>query len=180
MKVLITAASRHGSTAGIAQAIGAVLSSAGIETDVRPPDEVASVAPYDAVVLGSGVYAGRWLASAKKLVERDTAALAARPVWLFSSGPLGDPLKPDGEPPDVAPIREQTGAINHRLFAGKLDRRHLGLAEKAIVAVVHAPDGDFRPWDDVADWSTTIARTLQAKLPNGGAPDADRGVAVKA
>lgn len=164
MKVLVTAASRHGATAEIARRIGEVLSLAGIQVDVRPPDEVASVAPYDGVVLGSGVYAGRWLEPAKKLVERDAVVLSSRPVWLFSSGPLGDPAKPEGEPVDVVALRERTHAIDHRVFAGKLDRRQLGLAEKAIVAVVHAPEGDYRPWDAVTEWASSIARALQAEL----------------
>jgi menaquinone-dependent protoporphyrinogen oxidase len=163
MKVLVTAASKHGATAEIARRIGEVLSSAGIETDVRPPDQVASVAPYDAVILGSGVYAGRWLEPARSLVERESAALASRRVWLFSSGPVGDPAKPDGEPEDVALIRKRTHAIDHRVFPGKLDRRELGFAEKAIVAVFHAAEGDFRAWETVTDWASGIAQTLQPR-----------------
>jgi menaquinone-dependent protoporphyrinogen oxidase len=164
MRVLVSAASKHGSTAEIAEVIGAVLSSAGIETDVRPPEEVASVSSYDGVVLGSGVYAGHWLGSAKKLVERDRAALASMPVWLFSSGPIGDPPKPAEEPVDVAQLRETTGAIDHRVFPGRLDRRQLGLAEKAIIKVVRAPEGDFRQWVGVTEWASGIARTLRAQV----------------
>jgi menaquinone-dependent protoporphyrinogen oxidase len=164
MRVLVSAASRHGSTAGIAEAIGGVLSSAGIETEIRPPEEVMSVASYDGVVLGSGVYAGHWLTPAKKLVEREAAALASVPVWLFSSGPIGDPPKPDEEPVDVVQLRDSTQAIDHRVFAGMLDRRQLGLAEKAIIAVVRAPEGDFRQWDAITEWASGIARTLQAHV----------------
>lgn len=165
MKVLVSAASRHGATVEIARTIGEVLSSAGIDAEVRPPDEVASVAFYDGVILGSGVYAGHWLEPAKKLIEREASRLTSRPVWLFSSGPLGEPAKPDEEPVDVAALRETTHAIDHRVFAGKLERRQLGLAEKAIVAVVHAAEGDFRSWDAVTEWAASIARTLQAKPP---------------
>lgn len=164
MRVLVSAASKHGSTAGIAEAIGGVLSSAGIETDIRPPEEVTSVASYDGVVLGSGVYAGHWLGAAKKLVEREGPALASMPVWLFSSGPIGDPPKPDEEPVDVAQVRETTRAIDHRVFPGKLDRRQLGLADKAIVAVVHAPEGDFRRWQAVTEWASGIARELRVQV----------------
>jgi menaquinone-dependent protoporphyrinogen oxidase len=170
MKVLVSAASKHGATAEIARRIGDVLSSAGVEADVRQPEEVASVSAYDAVVLGSGVYAGRWLGAAKRLVERESGALGSRPVWLFSSGPLGDPAKPEGDPEDVALLMKQTGAVDHRVFSGKVDRRELGIAEKAILAVVHAPEGDYRPWSAVDEWAAGIARAVSAKVAHEAAP----------
>jgi hypothetical protein len=46
-------------------------------------------------------------------------------------------------------------------FAGIADRHALGLAERAIFAVVHAPEGDFRCWDEVGAWASDIARTLR-------------------
>jgi menaquinone-dependent protoporphyrinogen oxidase len=161
MRVLVAVASRHGSTAEIARKIGEVLASAGIETDVRMPDDVESVASYDGVVLGSGVYAGRWLGAARAFVDRETAALASRPVWLFSSGPVGDPAKPAAEPVDVDAIRKRTNAIDHRVFNGKLDRQVLGFGERAIVLAVHAAEGDFRSWEAVTDWASEIARTIR-------------------
>lgn len=167
MKVLVSAASRHGATAEIARVIGEALSAAGIEVDVCRPDEVTTVAPYDGVVIGSAVYAGRWLEPAKKLIERESAALAYKPVWLFSSGPVGDPAKPEEEPADVARLRERAHPVDHRVFPGKLDRHQLGFAEKAIVAVVHAADGDFRTWEPVTAWAATIAQTLQTTLAEG-------------
>ncbi|HEX5823453.1 MAG TPA: flavodoxin domain-containing protein [Candidatus Limnocylindrales bacterium] len=163
MKVLVCAASRHGATTEIAEAIGGVLSTAGIEADVRCPEEVNTLEGYDGVVLGSGVYAGRWLDTAKQFIERESKTLSSKPVWLFSSGPLGNPAKPEEEPPDVAHLRETTRAIDHRIFAGRLDRRRLGLGEKAIVAVVHAPDGDFRPWSAVIEWASDIVRTMRTR-----------------
>ena len=163
MKILISAASRHGSTSEMAEAIADALAKEGIETDVRRPEEVASVAAYDGIVLGSGVYAGRWLGPVKQLIERESATLATRPVWLFSSGPLGDPLKPEQDPEDVALLRKRTHAIGHRTFAGKIDKRQLGIAEKAIFAVVRAPEGDFRPWPAIAEWASEIAATMRAR-----------------
>ena len=162
MRVLVSVASRHGATAEIADKVGEILTAAGIDTDVRAPDEVLGVAQYDGVILGSGVYAGRWLAPAKNLAERESEALRSRPVWLFSSGPVGDPAKPAAEAVDVDLVRKRTDAIDHRIFPGKLDRQELGFGERAIVLAVHAAEGDFRPWEDVATWASGIARTLHA------------------
>jgi menaquinone-dependent protoporphyrinogen oxidase len=113
-------------------------------------------------VLGSAVYVGRWLDAARELVEGSAEALASRPVWLFSSGPLGPPdaLKPEGDPVDAAAIVETTRAIDHRVFAGRLDRGLLSLGEKALVVAVRAPQGDFRDWDAIDAFAAAIAGHL--------------------
>ena len=167
MKVLVSAASKHGATAEIARVIGEVLTAAGIDADVRPPEEVTTVAPYDGVIVGSGVYAGHWLEPARKLIERESATLAYKPVWLFSSGPVGDPAKPEEEPVDLARLRDKAHPVDHRIFPGKLDRHELGFAERAIVSVVHAAEGDFRSWEPIRAWAAGIAQMLHTTLAEG-------------
>jgi hypothetical protein len=108
MRVLVTAATKYGATAEIAAAIAEVLDEHGLEATMLPPDQVEEVDGYDAVVLGSAVYAGHWLKPARELVERHAGALASRPVWLFSSGPVGDPPKPEEDPVDVADLLAAT------------------------------------------------------------------------
>src|SRR5207247_10963089 len=65
MKVLVTAASKHGATGEIAQAIGNRLTEYGFDTKVLPPGAVGTIEAYDAIVLGSAVYAGHWLEPAR-------------------------------------------------------------------------------------------------------------------
>ena len=161
MKVLVTAASRHGSTAGIAEAIASSLAAEGFEVTVAQPDDVNDVRNVDAVVLGSAVYAGHWLEPASDLVDRLGARLCLRPVWLFSSGPVGDPPKPDEEAVDVAGILEFTRARGHRVFAGNIDRAALSFPERAIVRALGVPVGDYRDWDEIARWSKEIAEELR-------------------
>lgn len=165
MTVLITAASRHGGTTEIADAIAKGLRSAGVDVEVRAPEDVASVDGFDGVVLGSGVYAGHWLAAARKFAERHREALARRPVWLFSSGPLGDPPKPAVDPVDIAGLLEQTLARDHRVFAGRLDSAQLGIGERLITKVVRAAPGDYRPWPEVEAWAASIATALASPPP---------------
>jgi menaquinone-dependent protoporphyrinogen oxidase len=164
MRVLIAAATRHDATREIAEAIGAALAERGIDTEARPIDEVTDLSDYDAVVLGSAVYMGRWLKSARQFAERNRASLAAIPVWLFSSGPLGPPahLVPAGEPTDVTRLVKQTGAREHRVLAGRLERDRLGFAEKAAVKAVHAPEGDCRDWSAIDSFAGDIAAQLAA------------------
>lgn len=160
MRILVSAASKHGATAEMAQVIADGLRVRGAVVDLLPPEGVTSVEPYDAVVLGSGVYAGRWLGPAKAFVERNRDQLATRPVWLFSSGPIGEPPRPVAPPPDGVAMAELTHARDHQVFAGRIDRGDLGIAERVILSALRAPEGDFRPWADIRAWSAQIAESL--------------------
>jgi menaquinone-dependent protoporphyrinogen oxidase len=159
-RILVTTASKHGATHEIGDAIAAALESRGIEAFTAHAADVSSLQGVDAVIIGSGVYAGRWLEPAKAFVERFQAELALRPVWLFSSGPLGDTQKPEDVPWDEAAMIEKTGARGHHVFAGRLAKEDLGLAERAIVKVVKAPFGDFRNWSEISAWALEIADAL--------------------
>lgn len=165
LKVLVTAASQHGATAGIAQAIGETLANHGLAVTVTPPGNVTAVDSYDAVVLGSAVYMGHWLDQAKDLVNRCRDGLATRPVWLFSSGPVGDPGKKFTQsmwqdPVDVAGIRTATHARDHRIFAGMLSQKGLTAGQRAALLVFRGMRGDFRDWPQIRQWADGIAREL--------------------
>lgn len=163
MRVLVAAASRYGATAEIADAIGEGLEKAGLDVTVASVDDVASAEGYDAVVLGSAVYAGRWLKAARKFVKRNRDALSATRVWIFSSGPIGDPPQPvEEEAVDVSGIIDAIDPVEHRVFAGKLDKERLTFGERAIVVAVRSPEGDFRDWGNVASWARRIAAALQS------------------
>ncbi|HSF84783.1 MAG TPA: flavodoxin domain-containing protein [Acidimicrobiia bacterium] len=163
MRVLVAVGSKHGATLEIGAAIGSTLADMGLHPAVVATDDSERPDDYDAVVLGSAVYAGHWVKSAVEYVERHREALASRPVWLFSSGPIGDPPRPDEEPVDVADIVEATGAIDHRIFAGKMDKGALSFGEKAIALAFRAPEGDFRNWTAIQRWAQEIARKLAAE-----------------
>ncbi|RYV52925.1 flavodoxin domain-containing protein [Pengzhenrongella frigida] len=162
MKILVAAASKHGSTAEIAAAIARNLTQAGHDVDVRPPEQVADLEGVDVVVLGSAVYAGHWLKEARDFTARLAPELAVRPVWLFSSGPIGDPLTPAEDAIDAAHALEVTGARDHRTFAGRIDKEKLSFGERALVRALRAAVGDFRDWDEIAAWSRSIEINLAA------------------
>jgi menaquinone-dependent protoporphyrinogen oxidase len=149
-------------TAEIARAMGDVLSERGLEVTVIPPEEAGAIEDYDAVVLGSAVYMGQWMKPATELVDRSAEALAARPVWLFSSGPVGDPSKPAENPVEVSQLLEVTKARDHRVFAGKLVKKQLSFAERAMALALRAQEGDFRDWDEIKGWAARIADALEA------------------
>src|SRR5450759_4944121 len=87
-RVLVAYATKHGSTREIAEYIARTLRDPGVQTAVASARSVKDVAPYDAVILGSALYAAHWRRDANRFVTGHLATLQVRPVWLFSSGPL--------------------------------------------------------------------------------------------
>ena len=161
-RVLVSAASRHESTTEIARVIGDRLADHDMAVDIIPPALVDSLDDYDAVILGSAVYAGRWLAPARDFAIRFADALAVRPVWLFSSGPVGNPAARK-DPPEVTEIRQAIAVRSHQMFDGKLDPQALSLAERiSRVASRDGAGGDFRDWTAVAGWADGIAASLRS------------------
>jgi len=160
--VLVAFASRHGATDELAHAIGHELSHTGLSVDVRPMEDVKALDEYSAFVLGSAVYMGSWMPAAREFVERNQEAIAERPTWLFSSGPIGDFPPDDKNGFDASSLVAATHARDHHLFGGKLDRRSLGLHERMISRLVGAPSGDYRDWAIVAAWATAISCALSA------------------
>jgi menaquinone-dependent protoporphyrinogen oxidase len=158
--VLVCAASKYGATSQIAQAVADVLAERGCEVTVLPPEKVGAVEEFDAVVLGSAVYMGQWMKPARELAERSAPALGGRPVWLFSSGPVGEPAKPADNPVDVTKILQASKARDHRTFTGKLIKKHLSFSDRAMASALRAQEGDFRNWAEIRDWATGIADAL--------------------
>jgi menaquinone-dependent protoporphyrinogen oxidase len=170
MRILVAAASKHGATMEIAEAIGRGLEEEDVSVTVQPVGSVTELAAFDAVILGSAVYMGRWLEPARAFADSNAETLRARPTWLFSSGPIGDPPRPDAEQAvAVDDLLETTGARAHRLFAGRLDRGRLGFGERAVMLAFRAEDGDYREWDEIAGWAREIAAAVRACAPDRAA-----------
>ncbi|HEY5554232.1 MAG TPA: flavodoxin domain-containing protein [Cellulomonas sp.] len=160
MRILVTVASRHGATKEIGTAIAAVLSAAGHSVDELDPTLVTGVSRYDAVVLGSAVYTAHWLPAARDLAVQFADELAARPVWLFSSGLATQPSALANSPHEILALRDRLGARGHRSFAGRLDRSVLAFTERSIIAGARAREGDHRDFGAIAAWAGQIATEL--------------------
>jgi menaquinone-dependent protoporphyrinogen oxidase len=61
VRVLVSTASRYGSTREIGTAIGEHMRAGGHEVDLVDAADVAHIGSYDAVVAGGAVYAGHWV-----------------------------------------------------------------------------------------------------------------------
>lgn len=179
MKILVAYASRHGATGGIAERIARTLEQSGLDVTLEAVDKVRSVDAYDAFVVGSAAYMGGWLGPATTFVRRHRDRLASRPVWLFSSGPIGteqvdakgrDQLEAS-RPKEFAEFAESIRPRDEQVFFGAYspDAAPVGLAEgfmarftRLVPAVREAlPAGDFRDWPAIEAWARGIARSLQ-------------------
>ncbi|MEU9733869.1 flavodoxin domain-containing protein [Streptomyces sp. NPDC048002] len=159
-KVLVAYGTTNGSTARIAEAVASALREEGCAAEARPAAEVARVTEYDAVVVGGGLYAGRWHKDARRFLRRHRAALAERPLWLFSSGPL-DPSAGERDIPPVAGLRRamiRLDARGHVTFGGCLEEGAKGRIAKMILR--SGKGGDFRDFDRIEAWAAGVARDL--------------------
>jgi menaquinone-dependent protoporphyrinogen oxidase len=161
MSILVTYASKHGSTQEVAERIAGQLRQRGKEVAIRPMEDVEQPGSYEALVIGSPIYYGSWMKEATAWVHRNQVILAGRPVWLFSVGPLGAEVKDtEQQPKEMAEFQETIKPRDHRVFFGTLDHHKLSFAERMVVKAVRAPEGDFRDWEAIDSWSANIAQSL--------------------
>ena len=165
-QVLVAYATKYGATAEIAEKMGQVLRQAGLRTDVLEVDDVDDLSSYQAVVLGSAVYIGRWRKEAVKFLKANETVLAEKLVWLFSSGPTGkgDPVELTQGwrfPKALQPIADRIRPRDIAVFHGAVDVGKLNFIEKWMIKNVKAPLGDFRDWDAITSWATAIADELK-------------------
>ena len=162
-RILVAYVSPKGSTAGIAQAIGKELQSAGYSVDVVELKAVSSLEGYRAVVIGGPFYMGKIVGDVAKFVGRFRDVLTKMPVAAFAVGvaPVGKDPEQIGEARKIfrqaiAPIEP----VAEALFSGRIDLENLSFFQKRMVGAVKAPVGDFRDWDAIAKW----ARKLPGKF----------------
>lgn len=159
--IWVVFASKHGATEGIARHIAERLRASGREVELLPAGSDEGPGTPEAVVLGSAIYAGSWMKEALAFADRHAGTLAGVPVWLFSSGPLGEEVEDEEPQPRQLPDLEAAlSPRGHRMFFGALDRSKLGFAERMVVKAVNAPDGDYRDWDAIAAWADEIESAL--------------------
>jgi len=157
-RVLVAYASKLGSTAEIAETIAQTLRDGGYDAAAIAARDVTSLEGWDAVVLGSALYSAFWQRDARRFVERFRDELKARPLWLFSGGPLDRRLARAEQPitPDGAQLTAGLGAREHRTFGGRLKPD----ADVPPQVLQTHRIGDFRDWQRIVDYGYRIGREL--------------------
>lgn len=163
-KVLVAYASKRGSTAEIAEAIAAVLREAGEEVDCVEAGTAVGLGGYDAVVLGSAVYMRRWRGDARHFLRKHRDELGEMPLWVFSSGPTGDPARDNPawtEPGHTIKLVEKLGAREHVVFGGSMPDEPHGRVERSMIEGTPPEFRDRRNWDEIRAWAARIAAELR-------------------
>lgn len=164
---LVTYATQYGATKEIAEKMGEVLRRAGLQVDVYPVDKVADLSPYQAVILGSGVYIGQWNKKADVFLKGNEKALADRKVWLFSSGPTGDGdpvelLKGWRVPAKLQPVVDRIQPRDVAVFHGFINPDKLHPVQKWVIkSLLKKPFGDYRDWNAIENWTGRIVSELK-------------------
>ena len=156
--ILVTYATRFGSTQEVAEAISTVLRDDGFEVDIQPMQEVTTLDRYDAVVLGAAIYNARWNADAHQFLSLYQAALTQRPVAIFALGPLSQ---------SDAAMKRSRHQLDKELekypwlkpaevemFAGKYDAAKQGFFGRFL------PTHDYRDWSAIRAWANALPEQL--------------------
>ncbi|MCM2425129.1 flavodoxin domain-containing protein [Streptomyces sp. RKAG337] len=159
-RTLVAYSSKNGSTAEIARLIGETLHEQHIDVEVAPVSDVPSIAAYDTVILGAGLYAGHWPGEAIRFVRHHRQALTEQEVWLFSSGPLDGSATERTIPavPSVARIAAKLDAHGHVTFGGRLTDGTRGFIARRLRK--QGKVGDFRDREQIRAWARDIASEL--------------------
>lgn len=171
IKILVAYASRTGSTAGVAEEVGKILSGHGFQVDVLEMQKVNDISVYQAVVLGSAIQNRQWLPEAVEFVRTHQSDLAAKPCAMFTlcltltmkNGESFRPAIMDW----IAPVRRVVHPVSEGLFPGVLDISKIpgaGDRLKFRISVLFGvwKEGDHRDWDAVRSWAGGLAQKLEA------------------
>lgn len=166
-KVLVAYASKHHSTAEIAEAVAAELRDRGLDVDCADAGDAADASGFDAVVLGSAVYMGRWRREARHYLKHNAQSLSERPFWIFSSGPVGEQAGEDFdenekwlEPHKVLEQAEAAGMRGHVVFGGRVPPDPGNFVERSMLKNTPEEFRDVRDWDEIRAWAASVAREL--------------------
>jgi menaquinone-dependent protoporphyrinogen oxidase len=158
-KLLVTYASKYGSTGGVADAIGKELCSKDVATDVVLIKNASNVGSYQGVVIGSAIYMGKWMAEAVDFVKKNQDILSQIPVAYFLvCMTLSQPTEKNRAEvlsymDSILEAVPKIKPVNIGTFAGALDYKNLSWLNKKIVKSKGALEGDFRDWNAIRTWA---------------------------
>lgn len=167
--VLVTYASRYGSTREVARAIAAALGEEGLGVATEPVDAVRDLEPYGAVIVGAPLFMYRWHKGARRFLSRHRRDLHGRPVAIFALGPVKDPHDDKEWQASRGQLDKELARyawlepVAIRLFGGRFDPALLRFPLDRLAG--SEPATDIRDWSAIRSWAHTLAASLEAAAP---------------
>ncbi|MDO9084742.1 MAG: flavodoxin domain-containing protein [Anaerolineaceae bacterium] len=167
--VLITYATRYGSTKEVAEKIAQILIHDEFEVEVLPCKKVDTIEQYQFIVIGAPYYIGGMLKDAKNFLLRNQDMLSKKPVAFFALGPIGETEK------ELTETQNQLDKelkqfpwfkpISTVMFGGKYNPKKLRLLDKFLTLPPASPlhnlaANDARNWEDIKNWAEKITASL--------------------
>ena len=169
--ILVTYASRTGTTASVAEAIGNTLIECGVRAVVWPMAQVSDVSSYHAVVAGSAIRYEQWLPEAMEWLRMHRYALAQRPfaaylVCMTQAIPKDDWRKEAGIPNWLKGVRALVKPVSEGYFAGSLDIDRVASPADRLKFQLSVwsgvwSEGDHRDWDAIRAWTLELPAKLE-------------------
>ena len=161
--VLVTYATKYGSTRDVAEAIAARLRERGVTIDVRAAGDVDSLGGYDAVVFGGALYFFRLRREGRRFLSHHRKALSEMPVAVFGMGPIEDTEEQymgARKHLDKSLAKNQSiSPVAVAVFGGVLDPTGLRFPD-ANPAMKKLPPSDLRDWEAIGAWADTLPEAL--------------------
>ena len=170
--ILVTYATRYGSTQEVAEAVAATLRDGGFEVDIHPMRKVRTLERYDLIVMGAPLYIGRWHKDAHRFLSGHRKALMQQPVAIFALGPLQDDEK------KWRVVRAQLdkelakyswlSPLAVEIFGGKYEPAKLRFPDTLAASspaspLYQVPAGDLRDWMAIRTWASELAPKLEPR-----------------
>ncbi len=170
-RILVTYATRSGTTQGVAEAIGKSLAEAGATVEVRSMKDVSDLSRYDAVVAGSAIQGQKWLPEAMQFLRDHQVELARKPFAAFmvciTLSMANAEQYQEGLKAWMSPVRSLVRPVSEGYFAGALDLSRLplsfnGLAMRLPALIGLWKTGDHRDWTAIRAWAQSLRPQLLA------------------
>lgn len=163
-RIIVTYATRAGSTAEIAAAIGKVLSERGFSVDVKPLKDLPDLNGYQAAIIGSAIRMGNWLPEAVEFVKTNQQGLNQMPVSLFTVHMLNtgeDETSRSARLAYLNAVRPMLSSAEEVFFSGKMDFSRLSFMDRLVAKMVKAVESDQREWEKIRQWAqTTLSQVV--------------------
>jgi menaquinone-dependent protoporphyrinogen oxidase len=168
-KILVTYASRTGTTSGIAEVISRRLSEKGYHVDVLPLEEVHDISDYNSIIIGSAIQNRQWLPEAMNFIMENQDQLRKIKTALFTVCITLSMKNSEKYLPEIRkwvnPVKEMISPTREAYFAGKLDINKIASLSdrmKFRLSVLFGvwSEGDHRDWEAIREWTDDLVTVL--------------------